>query len=233
MRDGPDIARVAALIGEPARAVILEALLSGRALTATELAREAGVTAPTVSAHLAKLAEGGLIVMRKQGRHRYAALAGPDVATLLESLSLFSAGKGNLRTRPGPRDEAMRTARICYNHLAGARAVQLYDSMVMRGFLSVDGDALGLTAGGAAFVDALGVSVEAGRSRAPLCRQCLDWSERRSHLAGRLGRALLTHFEAAGWVRRSAGSRVVTFTPPGLRAFDQHFPLEGAGGSAR
>lgn len=119
MRDGPDIARVAALIGDPARANMLSALMSGKALTATELAQEAGVQAQTASSHLSRLVEGGLVAPRKSGRHKYFSLAGEEVAEVLEALMGLAAGKGHLRTRTGPKDQAMRQARVCYNHLAG------------------------------------------------------------------------------------------------------------------
>ncbi|MFO1165925.1 MAG: winged helix-turn-helix domain-containing protein [Paracoccus sp. (in: a-proteobacteria)] len=134
MKDGPDIARVAALIGDPARANMLTALMGGRALTASELAQEAGVTAQTASSHLARLAEGGLIRQRKQGRHRYHQLASAEVAALLESLMGLAAGAGHLRRRPGPRDPAMRRARVCYDHLAGEMGTTMFESMLARGY---------------------------------------------------------------------------------------------------
>ena len=147
------------------------------------------------------------------------------MATLLENLSSLAAGRGHLRTRTGPRDSDMRAARVCYNHLAGARAVQLYDSLSSRGALTVTEAGIGLTDAGAALMETMGLDLATLHSaRPPLCRECLDWSERRTHLGGRLGRALLTQMEALNWLRRDAGSRVVRFTPPGLRAFDAAFP---------
>ena len=152
MTEGPDIARVAALIGDPARANILLALMRGQALTVSELAAEAGVGLPTASAHLAKLEQGGLLAPRKQGRHKYFALASDAVAGLLEALMGFSAGGpegeltgSNPRRRPGPRDPALRRARVCYNHLAGELGVQLFDSLMARGYLLAEGDGLTLT----------------------------------------------------------------------------------------
>lgn len=226
MKDGPDIARVAALIGDPARANILTALMSGKALTAAELAREAGVTPQTASSHLAGLQDGALVSVRRQGRHKYVTLASPDVAKLLEALMGIAAGAGHLRTRTGPRDAALREARVCYNHLAGDRGVQLYESLRMRDLIVEQGDLLDLSAEGQAFAGAFGIDLDAlRRRRAPLCRSCLDWSERRSHLAGSLGRAFLERMLADGWVRRDAQSRALRFTPPGVRAFSKAFPL--------
>src|ERR1700723_1345179 len=129
MKAGPDIAMVAALVGDPARANMLTALMTGRALTASELAHEAGVTPQTASSHLAKLEAGGLIEQEKQGRHRYFRLADPDVAGVLEGLEGLAARAGHLRVRTGPKDPALRRARVCYDHLAGDLGVQMLDSM--------------------------------------------------------------------------------------------------------
>jgi len=225
MREGADIARIAALIGDPARANILTALLSGKALTPSELAREAGVTPQTASSHLARLESGGLTRTRRQGRHRYVTLAGNEVAGMLEQLTVLAAGAGHLRTRPGPRDPDMRAARVCYNHLAGARAVQLYDCLRRTGALAIGADGITLTDAGSSAMEALGIDVGALRAaRAPLCRECLDWSERRTHLAGSLGRALFTAMETRGWLKRIDGSRTVRFTRAGGAAFDAAFP---------
>ncbi|MEX3015618.1 ArsR/SmtB family transcription factor [Gymnodinialimonas hymeniacidonis] len=220
MKDGPDIARIAALIGDPARANMLTALMSGKALTATELAREAGVTAQTASSHLGKLHGGGLIEERRQGRHKYVSLANDDVGRVLEALMGVAAGAGHLRSRTGPRDDALRQARVCYNHLAGHRGTQMYDGLIAGGHL-VNGV---LTDKGAALVTGLGVDLEAlSAQRAPLCRDCLDWSERRAHLAGSLGRALLARFIEMDWARRNAHSRAVHFTPKGVAGFEAAF----------
>jgi DNA-binding transcriptional ArsR family regulator len=225
MREGPDIARIGALIGEPARANMLTALMSGKALTATELAGEANVTLPTASAHLAKLEDGGLLRPRKQGRHKYFSLASDHVAQVLEGLMGLAARSGHLRSRTGPKDPALRKARVCYNHLAGDMGIQLFDSLVQRRLLAI-GDALGLSAEGQAFMIDLGIELdELALRKAPLCLECLDWSERRSHLAGSLGRALLSRFEDKGWARRQRGSRVVRFSPQGATAFAQAFPV--------
>ena len=223
MKEGPDIAALAALIGDPGRANILTALMDGHALTASELAEEAGVALSTASGHLSRLVDGGLLVVRKQGRHKYFALAGPEVAGVLEGL-MGLAARGPSRTRPGPRDAALREARVCYNHLAGARGVQMFESLKGRGFVTGT-EELTLTGAGHAFVTGLGVDLAALDPRRVPCRACLDWSERRTHLAGSLGRALLALFEGQGWLRRDAGSRAVLFAPRGRQAFDAAFPV--------
>ncbi|QUJ76622.1 helix-turn-helix transcriptional regulator [Sulfitobacter albidus] len=226
MKEGPDISRIAALIGDPARANMLAALMSGKALTATELAAEAGVSAQTASSHLAQLERGGLTHVRRSGRHKYISLAGPEVGAVLEALMGLAAGQGHLRTRTGPRDAALREARVCYNHLAGARGIAMFDAMVARGDLRLDRDAVDLTERGRSFVAEFGVDLEGlSKGRAVLCRPCLDWSARRSHLAGSLGRAMLARMEALGWARRARGSRAVLFTPEGARAFEAAFRI--------
>ncbi|QEW18312.1 Helix-turn-helix domain protein [Marinibacterium anthonyi] len=224
MKDGPDISRIAALIGDPARGNMLGALMTGKALTATELAGEAGVSPQTASSHLRKLEDGGLVVHRPQGRHRYFTLASDDVAATLEALMGLAAGAGHLRTRTGPRDPALREARVCYNHIAGTRGVQMFRTMRARGHFVVGPETLELSAAGAVFVRQLGIDLDAlPKGRAPLCRECLDWSMRQSHLAGRLGRAMLTRFETQGWVRRVPDSRALRFSPEGQRRFDAIF----------
>jgi DNA-binding transcriptional ArsR family regulator len=224
MRIGPDIARIAALIGDPARSNILQALMAGNALTSSELAAEAGITAATVSAHLGKLEQAGLIAVQKQGRHHYWRLAHHEVAEMLESLTGIAAKTGNLRTRPGPKEPALRKARICYDHLAGEYGVRLYEALKKRRVFTVAEDGLQLSKAGRAFCAEFGIDLEIlEQSRRPLCRDCLDWSVRKSHLAGSLGAALLARIQTLGWARREKESRVIAFTPPGERAFLKTF----------
>lgn len=224
MKEGPDIALFGALIGDPARANILTALMSGKALTATELAGEAGVTIQTASSHLKKMEDAGLLRQRKQGRHRYFALADDDVSHVLESLMGLAAKRGLMRTRPGPKDAALRKARVCYNHLAGDMGVALYENMIRNGQLAEHGEDVQLTNIGAQFVEGFGINLkDIAKSRRPLCKSCLDWSSRRTHLAGALGTALLTRFTELGWARRVERSRAIEFTPTGERAFEDQF----------
>jgi DNA-binding transcriptional ArsR family regulator len=227
MKVGPSIVRIAALIGDHARAEILTALLAGQALTATELAELAGVTKQTVSAHLAKLVDARLLVVQSQGRHRYFRLADRDVAQLLESLMGVAYRTGAVRVRPGPREPALRKARVCYDHLAGELGVLVYEGLAQRHWLKVEGDDVEVTRGGLQGFRELGIDVDALMSgRRELCRACLDWSVRRHHLAGALGAALLSRCCELGWARREKGSRVVHFTPPGERALRARFATD-------
>ncbi len=224
MKDGPDISRIAALIGDPARANILTALMAGKALTATELAGEAGVTVQTASAHLAKLEAAEMIQCRKSGRHKYFTLGSDDVAHALEALMGLAAGAGHLRTRTGPRDAALREARVCYSHLAGEKGIALYQGLLARGMLHEAGEAVTLTAKGEVFLTDFGVDLAAlKRSKTPLCRSCLDWSARQTHLAGSVGRAILAQMQTLGWAQREDGTRVVRFSPKGEAAFQDVF----------
>jgi DNA-binding transcriptional ArsR family regulator len=223
MKAGPDIAMVAALVGDPARANILTALMTGRALTASELAHQAGVTPQTASSHLAKLEAGGLIEPEKQGRHRYYRLTGPDVAGVLEGLAGLAARAGHMRVRTGPKDPALRRARICYDHLAGDLGVQMLDSMRNQRLVRQKKQDIELTVEGERFLaKTLQISAETlSHPRRPVCKACLDWSERRHHLAGTLGAAMMTRFTELKWAARDAtpGSRVVNFTRNGEKRF--------------
>ncbi|MEP7060872.1 MAG: winged helix-turn-helix domain-containing protein [Betaproteobacteria bacterium] len=229
MHDGPSFVGIAALIGDHARAHMLSALMAGQALTATELAQVAGVTPQTVSSHLAKLVDARLLEVESQGRHRYFRLAGADVAHLLESLMDVAARTGATRVRPGPREPALRKARVCYDHLAGELGVRVYDSLVARQLLRKSGDAVTLAPDARRFLRELDIDIDAlTRERRPLCRACLDWSVRRHHLAGALGAALLRRCIDLGWARRARGSRVIAFTPPGEHALCERFALPRA-----
>ena len=222
MKDGPSIARIAALIGDHARAEVLTALMADRALTATELGQIAGVGKATISAHLTKLLEAGLLAVEAQGRHRYFRLADPDVAHLLESLMGVAFRTGAVRPRNGPREPALRRARVCYDHLAGEQGVRVYEAFMRRQWLAGEPQALQLTAAGRAALSDWGLDVadmQAGRRH--LCRACLDWSERRHHLAGAVGAAVLQRMAALGWAQRQPDSRVVQFSAAGERALQR------------
>lgn len=224
MKDGPNIATIAALVGDPARANMLTALMSGKALTASELAQEAGITLQTASSHLAKLIEGGLLSLNKQGRHRYYSLSGPDVAQVLEGLMGLAVRAGHNRVRTGPKDPALRRARVCYDHLAGDFGVGLLDGLQAQQMIVSADDALSLTEAGRDFAHNFGIELDAlDKKRRPLCKACLDWSERRNHLAGSLGAAFLQRFYDLGWARREADSRVVRFSPQGEQEFIRLF----------
>lgn len=227
MNEGPDIAQIGALIGDPARANMLAALTGGRALTATELAAVGGITLQTASTHLAKLEAGGLLAQRKQGRHRYFALADEAAARLIETMMGFAAGRGHLRHRPGPKDPALRKARVCYDHLAGDFGVRMLDSFICQGAIASDGENLSVTDAGRTQLSTLGLDLaRLAAGRRPLCKSCLDWSERRLHLAGTLGKAMLGMVLEQDWARRDPQSRAVIFTPEGERRFLALFPVE-------
>lgn len=216
MSEGPEIARIAALVADPARSAMLLALMDGRALTATELAGLGGITKQTASSHLAKLVEGDVLLVEAQGRHRYFRLAGPHVAGLLEALMVFSSDAAP-PIRTGPRDADLRRARICYDHLAGELGVQLYDRMRAEGWLN---ESLAPTDRGWAKLSEIGLTPQTlPASNRSMCRACLDWSQRRHHLAGRLGKAILDGLFAQDWARRLPASRVISFGPEGERRF--------------
>jgi len=222
MLEGPDIARIASLFGDPARANMLNALMGGTALTASELALEAGVSLPTASSHLSKLMDGGLLTLASQGRHRYYGLASAQVAGMIEAIIGVAEAVGPKRVRPGPRDAAMRVARVCYDHLAGEQAVAMLDRLFDRKLLLREDNEIRLSSSGAAHFSALGIETHA-KARRPVCRACLDWSVRRSHLAGTLGAAILDKILSERWARREKDSRAVVFSPTGKQAFEKVF----------
>jgi DNA-binding transcriptional ArsR family regulator len=224
-------AEVAALSGDPARASMLHALMDGRALTATELAGVAGITPQTASGHLNRMTAAGLLSVEKQGRHRYHRLAAPSVARMLESIMQVASELEPNRKRltVGPRDAALRKARTCYDHFAGQLGVALADALIECGRVELTSEAGILTESGIAFLGEIGIDTDpmlarrTKRSGRVLCRPCLDWSERRSHLAGAVGAAICTHSMQHGWTRRLDGTRAVLVTPKGERVFRERF----------
>lgn len=226
MASGNTIAEAAALIGDVARANILSALMDGRALTAGELTWHAGVSASTASGHLAKLAAAKLIAMEKQGRHRYYRLASPEVAHALEALMAVAA-VGPKRHRPvGPKDEALRTARTCYDHMAGRLGTALAESLCEHDHIVLSDGAGVVTTKGRRLLADFGIDLDATpKSSRPFCRTCLDWSERRPHLAGQLGANLLDRSLGLGWIARVPNSRALKITAAGRRGFSAKFRL--------
>ncbi|MDO8876622.1 MAG: helix-turn-helix transcriptional regulator [Pseudolabrys sp.] len=229
MASNAAFAEVASLAGDPARAGMLHALMDGRALTATELARVAGITPQTASGHLTRLTVGGLLTVEKQGRHRYHRLASPAVARMLESIMQVAADTAPPRRKAfvGPRDLALRAARTCYDHLAGHLGVALADALVARGDIELTADAGIVTGSGAALFENLGIDLAPSGKRKGrmLCRPCLDWSERRPHLAGAVGAALCKHCLTEGWIKHVDGSRAVAITAKGQRNFREVFGI--------
>lgn len=220
----PQLAEIAALIGGPARANILTALFDGRALTATELAFAAGVTPQTASGHLAKMMQAGLLSVVKQGRHRYFRLATPQVAQMLESIiAVASMTPPRLRPRT-KREDALRRARTCYDHFAGLLGVGIADSLRENGHVNLGDDGGEVTDSGMAFLEALGADVSRP-GRRPFCRHCLDWTERRPHLAGVVGAAIALRCFDLGWVKRGRDPRELAITPGGQLGLHQAFGL--------
>lgn len=223
MSESPNIATLAAALADPARALMVARLMDGRARTVTELATAAGLAKASASEHATRLVDSGVLRAERQGRHKYLTLASPGIVRLIETMMALASPAPD---RPlGPRDPALREARLCYNHLAGALGVRLYQSLSARGFLVHRPGGLDLSPDGRSFCLSFGVAeADLAPTRAPLCRDCLDWSERQSHLGGRLGRLLLSRMEAQDWLRRREGSRALVLTPTGSRAFDTAFP---------
>ena len=215
----PNMADVAALVGDPARATMLTSLLDGRSLTALELACSAGVTPQTASFHLLKMTQKDLLTAVKQGRHRYYKLATPLVAHMLEGIMAVAANVSAKPVPPPRVDAEMKRARTCYDHLAGTLGVAITDALIERRYVLLDDEAGEVTERGLDFFSRHDIVVEAGASRRVFCRPCLDWSERRPHLAGRVGATLARHFFAEGWIRRQRRTRTVDITRAGETGF--------------
>jgi len=225
-----NLVEVAALVGDTARATILAALMSGQALTASELAYIARVSRPTASEHLTKLVEARLIAVTKQGRYRYYRIASADIAASIEALANVAQAAAPQRPTPRPVRTVpvdMRYARTCYDHMAGELAVRVYERLVGGGLLTAQGDTLDATPAGAQRLAGWGIDVASQRGlRRRFACMCPDWSERRPHLGGALGAALLDAWSSHGWVERTERPRVLRVTPAGHRHFDDF--LRGA-----
>lgn len=232
------IARIASLVGEPARAAMLLELMDGRSLTAHELAKAARVSAPTASRHLAQLVEAGLMHVEQRGRHRHHRLASGEVAKLLESIMQL-AGEPLARRSVvvGPRDASLRMARMCYDHIAGQLGLAIADRLLAERAIAFDGDSGHVTDSAGPVLQRWGLALDPqaqaqgqapGRGR-PYCRPCLDWSERRSHVAGRLGAMICAHCLAQGWLIRKPDSRALTISGAGAARFRDLLGLEAWG----
>jgi DNA-binding transcriptional ArsR family regulator len=230
MTTSAQFAGFASLFGNRSRADMLIVLMDGRALTASELARAACVAPQTGSGHLDKMVKAGVLKVETQGRHRFYRLASARIAQLIEHMVQAVPPPCGMPVGPftGPRDPALRLARTCYDHLAGRLGVAIADALIARGHIHLGSDAGLLTASGARLLRRIGMDMCqlepacVGRGRI-LCRPCLDWSERRPHLAGVLGSALCSLSLAQNWIRRRPDSRVVTITPMGYRSYDEYF----------
>jgi len=227
MITGPIIAEIGALVGDPARATMVSALLDGRALTASELALAARITPQTASTHLAKLTEAGLLSVVRNGRHRYFRLASPTVGDMIDGIVAVALAK-RPRYRPlSPQARALGAARICYDHLAGRLSVDLTDSFVAREYVVLDVEAAEITRAGIRFFTEFGIELPKLRStRRYLCRLCLDWTERRPHIAGAVGASITRRYFDLGWMERMKRSHAVSVTPLGRRGFRETFGID-------
>ncbi|MGH6828483.1 MAG: ArsR/SmtB family transcription factor [Rhizomicrobium sp.] len=229
MKYGPDISVIAQLMGDPARANMVMALMGGLALSATELAAEAGVMPSTATGHLGKLVSSGLLRRHKQGRNRYFEIADPDVGEAVEALTAVAARAGHLRARPGPRDEAMRHARSCYDHLGGRLAVDLARHWLASRLLCWREGSLEPTRKGRLFLLGRGITLsELAKPKRALCRACMDWSERAPHLGGALGAAILKRILCEGWAVREHKPRTIAFSRRGEENFVRWYQDRGA-----
>lgn len=216
MRTAPDISAVAALIGDPTRAAVLSLLLGGQSLPAGELARRTFVTPQTMSMHLARLVEGGLLTVTRTGRHRYFGIRNAEVAATLEALALLSPPPQPKTREESAEHKTLCFARTCYDHLAGTLGVMVTRALVERGYVTLDDGAASLTADGSAWLRRRGIDETALRvKRRVFACTCIDWSERREHLAGALGAALTAKMFEDGWIARLPGGRAVRLTDAG------------------
>lgn len=226
MSEDARMAEVGALVGDPARANILAALMGGRALTAGELVDVTGVSPQTTSGHLGKLSEGRLIACVKQGRHRYYRIASARVAQMLESIMAVVADAPPRHRPLSKADQAMRVARTCYDHFAGKLGVGMTEALCARGLVTLTDEAGALTESGVAFLERFGVDLASARRRRRIfCRPCLDWTERRPHLGGTVGAVLAQRCLDLKWLLPMNGSRALTITPAGRRGLSETFGL--------
>ena len=214
-----NMVEVAALVGDTARATMLAALMGGQALTSSELAHLARVSRPTASGHLTKLANARLLAVTSKRRNRYYRIASPLVAKMLESIKAVAAIEVPARHQPrSAQDDALRFARTCYDHLAGRLGVAIADALVAKKYVALNDDGGELTPGGKRFLAKFGATLHSTvGSRRIFCRPCLDWSERRYHIAGLVGAEICRCCQDKGWVRRQRDSRAITMTPAGRR----------------
>jgi DNA-binding transcriptional ArsR family regulator len=228
---GPIIAEIAALVGDPARATMLTALLDGGALSASQLASAARITPQTASTHLAKLTQAGLLSVVHDGRHRHFRLASSTVTDMIDAIVAVALAS-RPRSRPlSRRARTLGAARICFDHLAGRLSVDLIDALVDREYVVLDGDVAEITAGGIRFFTRFGIALPTPRSPGRrVCRLCLDWTERRPHIAGAVGAAIARRCLDLGWIERVSGGQAVIVTPSGRRGFRKSFGFEPAAG---
>ncbi|MDN4084507.1 ArsR/SmtB family transcription factor [Paenibacillus polymyxa] len=222
-----NVAMIASLVSEPSRAAILTALLDGRFHTASELAHMAGIKPQTASFHLAKMTEAQVVTVEKQGRHRYYGIQDPEVAQVMESLLSIAPPVPIKSFKQASENEAIRLARTCYDHVAGHLGVQIMSFFMQKGILSEDQDGLHITQQGEIFFADFQINLKNTRQkRRSFSHKCLDWSERRHHLAGALGSALLDRLFELHWVEHLPTTRAIRITAEGKRGFKEVFSIE-------
>ena len=234
MITGPIIAEIAALIGDPARATMVSAFVDGRDMTASELAAAARITPQTASTHLAKLTAAGVLSVVRRGRHRHFRLASPAVAYMIDGIVAVALEK-RPRYRPLSRQaRALGAARMCYDHLAGRLSVDLTDSLVAREYIVLDDEVAEITTAGTRFLTGFGIELPTpGSTGRHFCRLCLDWTERRPHIAGAVGVAITERCFDLGWIERMKGGQAVIVTPSGRRGFPRTFGIDASGAGDR
>ncbi|TQR97483.1 ArsR/SmtB family transcription factor [Paenibacillus ottowii] len=222
-----NVAMIASLVSEPSRAAILTALLDGRFHTASELAHMAGIKPQTASFHLAKMTEAQVVTVEKQGRHRYYGIQDPEVAQVMESLLSIAPPVPIKSFKQASENEAIRLARTCYDHIAGYLGVQIMSFFIQKGILSEDQDGLHITQQGEIFFADFQINLKNTRQkRRSFSHKCLDWSERRHHLAGALGKALLDRLFELHWIEHLPTTRAIRITADGKRGFKEVFEIE-------
>jgi len=214
----PSLTAIGQILGDPTRALILEMLYDGRAWSASELARAAGITPQTASSHLGKLTDAGLLAVEPQGRNRYYRIADSEVAEALEALMVLAMRRSQRPDIVNVREDPMRHARTCYDHIAGRLGIAIVDRLIAQDYLENDHDHYRLTEKGEGLMSDLGIEVQSIRDgRRPFTRRCLDWTERRHHLGGALGAAFAATLFARRWIRRIDDTRALRVTPEGQR----------------
>jgi DNA-binding transcriptional ArsR family regulator len=223
----PNISYIAKLIAEPTRAIILDCLMNGQALPASELAYMAKVSHPTISSHLSKLVDGNLLIAEQHGRHRYYRLANEEVAEVLEKLGTIAPTVQVRSLRQSDQLKQVRYARTCYDHLAGQLGVKIAEGLLDREFVTLEDGEYVVTEQGKKWFFQFGINIEeANAKRRIFAKPCLDWSERRYHISGWLGSAIATRFFDQGWITKAEKNRAVHLTKKGAKALQDHFGIE-------
>ncbi|WHY87251.1 winged helix-turn-helix domain-containing protein [Neobacillus novalis] len=222
----PNFSYIAKLMAEQTRAIILDSLMNGQALPASELAYMAKVSHPTISSHLAKLVEGNLLVMEQHGRHRYYRLASKEVAEVIEKLGTIAPPVEIRSLRQSSQLKQVRFGRTCYDHLAGELGVKVTKALIDKEIVYLEDGLYEVTKKGIEWFTQFGINIEeANTKRRIFAKPCLDWSERRYHISGWLGSAIATHFFNHGWITKAAKNRAVQLTPKGINALKEHFGI--------